>query len=67
MTTSTGVSYTDLIEVRCPHCNKLLFKVKGVAVIEIVCKRCSSLCTWPDVKQVHVSATGPLERKTKVD
>jgi len=27
-------------EVRCASCNRLLFKLKGTASIEIVCPRC---------------------------
>lgn len=39
---------TAMREVRCPKCNKLLFKVSwGVAGIEIMCNRCSTLVQWP--------------------
>jgi phage FluMu protein Com len=35
-------------EVRCPKCNKLLFKADGFGVrIEIQCDRCKSVVIWP--------------------
>ncbi len=41
-------------QVRCPECNKLLLKVKGIAEIETVCPRCSSKVLWPDLEKVTV-------------
>jgi len=42
-------------EIRCPHCHKLLCKVRGgIAEIEISCVRCSSLVLWPDLLPVIV-------------
>ncbi|XCH79054.1 MAG: Com family DNA-binding transcriptional regulator [Candidatus Dehalobacter alkaniphilus] len=30
-------------QVRCPHCSKLLYKIKGEAEIEIRCPRCRAM------------------------
>ncbi len=30
----------DFMDVRCPNCNRLLFRIKGLAIIETTCKRC---------------------------
>jgi len=35
--------------VRCPKCDRFLFRVRGIAEIEIMCPRCSSLVLWPDL------------------
>lgn len=42
--------FDDFAEVRCPKCNKLLFKIKGVALVEIICPRCpnSRKVLYPD-------------------
>lgn len=43
-------------EVRCPECNKLLFKVAGLgARIEIVCARCGTKVLWPSMAPEIVS------------
>lgn len=48
---------SDQREIRCPHCNKLLFKVRGTPdEIEIMCGRCSSLVIWPGSEPVLVKA-----------
>jgi phage FluMu protein Com len=48
-----------IIEVRCPCCDKLLFKAEGYGVrIEILCPKCKSTVVWPvlsaEVKAVDV-------------
>lgn len=47
--------FLDFQEVRCPSCNKLLFRVRGVAEVEIVCPRCpgSKKVLWPDFALVR--------------
>lgn len=30
----------DFTDVRCPRCNCLLFRVRGMAEVEIICRRC---------------------------
>lgn len=38
----------DEIEVRCPQCKRLLFKVQGFgARVTCKCERCKSLVRWP--------------------
>ncbi|MGW8177384.1 MAG: Com family DNA-binding transcriptional regulator [bacterium] len=41
-------------DVRCPNCNRLLFKIEGLAKVETVCKRCRTLVVWPDVRAIEV-------------
>ena len=41
----------QMIEVHCPKCKTLLFKVEGLgSKIEIHCKRCDILVQWPSLK-----------------
>jgi phage FluMu protein Com len=30
-------------EIRCPHCNKLLLKIKGNYKLEIKCNKCKNI------------------------
>lgn len=42
-------------EVRCPKCNKLLFKMRGIAEVEIVCPRCpapNNKVLYPDLDTI---------------
>lgn len=55
-----------ITEVRCPHCNKLLFKANGFGVlIEIQCERCKSVVIWPvltaEIK--HTEAKTPRRKQ----
>lgn len=38
-------------EVRCPSCTKLIARVSGVAIIELVCMRCKTRFVWPDLSK----------------
>ena len=54
-----------VIDVRCPACNKLLFKAEGFgARIEIKWYSCKSVVVWPvlaaEVKHVEVK---PLQKR----
>lgn len=46
--------FSGFQEVRCPSCNKLLFRVIGITVVEIVCPRCSKKVLWPDLDAVKL-------------
>jgi hypothetical protein len=40
-----------MIEVRCPKCNRLLFKTAAPGPqIEIFCRYCDALITWPSLR-----------------
>lgn len=50
-------SYWEFREVRCPKCNKLLFKMRGIAEVEIVCPRCpapNNKVVYPDFDAVKL-------------
>jgi len=51
------------VEVRCPHCNKLLLKIDlGLAQIEVKCHRCDLIVTWPTMRgeiQAHKNPIPP--------
>lgn len=60
------------IDVRCGACNRLLFKVKGQVAfgafsVEIVCPRCSALCSWPNLLSVTVADKTLLDGKRKLE
>lgn len=38
-----------MTDVRCPICGRLLFRVSGVAIIEIVCPKCGAMILWPNL------------------
>lgn len=40
--------------IRCPNktCNKFLFRVCGMAYVEVICPRCKAKIMWPDPRQV---------------
>lgn len=46
-----SLSYTEqqhFNEVRCPSCQKLLFKISGFgSIIEIVCRGCGQMVRYP--------------------
>lgn len=51
-------------DVRCPNCGRLLFRIKGLAIVETVCKRCSCKSIWPDLNS---KAVDQLDGKKKVE
>ena len=52
----------DWLEVRCPECDKLLFKVIWLgAIIEIVCPRCGTMVRWPTIAPEIVSKRKRVE------
>lgn len=49
--------FLEFREVRCPKCNKLLFKIRGVAEVEVVCPRCqapNNKVLYPDLETVKL-------------
>lgn len=65
-----------MIDVRCPQCEKLLFRAEGMgSVIETRCPRCSVTVRWPSLGAVVVREpsaeegssrrVGPSEKKGK--
>lgn len=51
----------EWLEVRCPSCRRLLFKVFGLALVETVCPRCGTKSEWPTLSPAIV-----LSRKTDI-
>lgn len=59
------MNFLDWVDVRCPDCNKLLFKIYGLAVVETVCPRCGAKSEYPTLSpritnkfsEIFVSAT----------
>ncbi|TXH55828.1 MAG: Com family DNA-binding transcriptional regulator [Desulfurellales bacterium] len=52
-------------EVRCPTCNKLLFKIRGIAEVEILCPRChapNNRVLYPDMKSVRLTPVIDYEK-----
>ncbi len=37
----------ELIEVRCPNCNRLLLRMGGFGLVEIRCPKCKALVRYP--------------------
>lgn len=56
-------------EVRCPECNRLLFKAKvsilGDLRLEILCK-CKVIVFWPDVESIQAGVVNPIKRNGRV-
>jgi hypothetical protein len=38
---------SEYIEIRCPHCNRLLLQVAGLAMIRVKCPKCRMMVGWP--------------------
>lgn len=54
-----------MTEIRCANCNRLLAKVEGLALIEIVCPRCKAVNEWPilDTLEVQHGSNGNRSRR----
>jgi phage FluMu protein Com len=37
----------DFLDIRCPHCNRLLLQVSGLALIRVKCPKCRTVAQWP--------------------
>lgn len=49
-----------MIDVRCPKCGRLLFKVNGLGtMIETRCPKCGAMVRWPSIEAVVVVPAAP--------
>jgi phage FluMu protein Com len=46
-------------EVHCPECGRMLFKVRGLALVETKCPKCKALVQWPRLDAVTMNVGTP--------
>lgn len=60
------MSDTTLIDVRCPHCQKLLFQATGLGPpVKIKCSRCGTLVQWPSLAPEVIYQEKPPKLEVK--
>lgn len=55
-------SLTEMREIRCPKCSRLLLRIRGVAELEIVCHRCGAKIKWPNLDLAVIVQEARTER-----